>query len=224
LYRDRERTQLIASGDDRSTPGVVQLRTQNGGLFDSRIEIDYQADAAGIELQLLPKLVAWRLEHLRTVWADADRPANPFMDLPADLAPIDRLPIIDCDVIGVDDLRYPYPTQAGAPEGAFDVWLRRRQWVDGRLQKLRLLTTVPDFNQLLGEMLKPVEYGPPANASVPVFVPRSRSPISIESNATLNGPTPPSPLATALCAAFAWISRPLRGSWNCVSATARAKR
>ena len=184
LYRDKAASQLIASGDDSSMSDVVQLRAQNGGLFDSRIEINYQADATGIELQLFPKLVAWRLGHLRTVWAEADRPPNPFMDLPADVAPIDRLPIIDPDVIGVDDLRYPYPAQAGAPDGAFDIWLRRRQWVDGQLDKLRLLTKqitspsgsvqfVPDFNLLLKAMLQPVQYG--QNTPVPVFVP----PISI---------------------------------------------
>jgi hypothetical protein len=170
LYRDKARTQLIAAGND-TTFGVIQLKAQNGGQFDSRIEINYQADAQGIELQLLPKLVVWRLGRLRTVWAEADRPSNPFIDLPADLAPIDRLPIIDCDVIGPDDLRYPYPAAPGAPDGANDIWLRRRHWVDGQLQKLRLLTKVPDFNQLLGEMLYFVQYGPPATPPAPVFVP-----------------------------------------------------
>jgi hypothetical protein len=47
-------------------------------------------------------------------------------------------PVIDPDVIGPDDFRVPIPkAQASDPDQPFDVWLRRRNWIDAQLQNLQ---------------------------------------------------------------------------------------
>lgn len=179
IYRDAARTQLIASGSLTPPAAAVTLTPQNGSLLHARIELQASSDTKTIELQLIPKLVAWRLDHLRTVWAEADRPSNVFADLSSDVPVSQRRPIIDPDVISVDDFRYPYAAAAGAPDAAFDVWLRRRAFVDTQLHELHLLTkqvptptgpiTVPDFEKILTRNFAPVQYGPATNPPVPVW-------------------------------------------------------
>jgi hypothetical protein len=74
-----------------------------------------------------------------------------------------RPPLIDPDIIGPDDFRVPVAKTSGA-DRAFDLWLRRRSWVDARLHALELLTKsgpgmVPDFSAMLASMYGPVGYG-----------------------------------------------------------------
>lgn len=179
IYRDFARTQLIASGSLAPPATAVALTPQNGSLLDARIELQASFETKTIELQLIPKLVAWRLDHLRTLWAQTDRPSNLYVDLGSDVAASQQRAIVDPDVIGVDDFRYPYPAAAGTPDAAFDVWLRRRAFVDGQLHELRLLTkqvpsptgpiTLPDFVKILARNFAPVQYGPATNPPVPVW-------------------------------------------------------
>ena len=90
-----------------------------------------------------PLLETWRLTHLRTLWLAQDWPED---------TPGRGLPVIDPDVIGPDDFRASV-AKAGpaAPDRAFDIWLRRRAWIDDRIDELRALRTVigganvPDF-------------------------------------------------------------------------------
>ena len=65
--------------------------------------------------------LSWRLEYLRTLWHNQDRPPLPNTGLP----------VIDPDVIGPNDLRNP---TAGNP--VFDLWQARRNLVDGMLNRL----------------------------------------------------------------------------------------
>lgn len=75
-----------------------------------------------------------------------------------------RLPIIDPDLIGPDDFRRPF---LGDPDQAFDLWKKRRDWVDDRLQAFSILTKVvpsqpepvPDIAAMLTAMYQPVTYG-----------------------------------------------------------------
>ncbi|MBV6447992.1 neuraminidase-like domain-containing protein [Nitrosomonas sp.] len=74
-----------------------------------------------------------------------------------------RLPIIDPDLIGPDNLRNP-----SAGNNAFDIRETRRKWVDNRLSELSTLITsvdvhgkdqqVPDFARMLSSMYQPVIY------------------------------------------------------------------
>ncbi len=79
-----------------------------------------------------------------------------------------RLPIIDPDLIGPDDFRRPFlkanPTD---PDAAFDLWKKRRDWVDNRLQAFAGLTKTlpgqtqptPDVTAMLAAMYVSVNYG-----------------------------------------------------------------
>jgi hypothetical protein len=77
-----------------------------------------------------------------------------------------RSPVIDPDVIGPDDFRVPVPKAAAAdPDQPFDLWLRRRQWVDAQLKALGLITEPapgggvrPSFTGMLGWMYDPLTY------------------------------------------------------------------
>jgi hypothetical protein len=79
-----------------------------------------------------------------------------------------RLPIIDPDAIGPDDFRRPVlKTNLGDPDRAFDLWKKRRDWVDHQsLQAFSSLTKlppgetqqVPDIAAMFAAMYRPVTY------------------------------------------------------------------
>jgi len=79
-----------------------------------------------------------------------------------------RLPIIDPDLIGADDFRRPFlKANPGDPDRAFDLWKKRRDWVDDRLKIFSGLTKVvpgqpqpvPDIAAMFAAMYQPVTYG-----------------------------------------------------------------
>ena len=107
-----------------------------------------------------PLIETWRREHLRTLWRSQDWPLDQVSD---------GRPLIDPDVIGPDDFRKPARKATAAdPDGPFDIWIRRREWVDSRLQALAELThvvdgeTVPDIDAMLASMYASVSYGTPS--------------------------------------------------------------
>ncbi len=79
-----------------------------------------------------------------------------------------RLPIIDPDLIGSDDFRRPVlKANPGDSDLAFDLWKKRRNWVDDRLQIFSGLTKVvpdqpqpvPNIAAMFAAMYQPVTYG-----------------------------------------------------------------
>lgn len=107
-------------------------------------------------------LETWRVEYLRTLWKEQDHPTDPYSE---DFSPAeDCLPIIDPDIIGPDDFRYPDLSRT-----TFGIiWKARRDWVDSQIQtlagkkKTRIIDSqsliVPDMEQMLELMYKPVTY------------------------------------------------------------------
>jgi hypothetical protein len=91
----------------------------------------------------------WRLSYLRDLWKQEDFPTDAYWD--------HRTPIIDPDLIGPDDFRNPFPkTVTHAPDRAFDLWLKRRVWVDGFVEGLKTVparqsgsVTGPDFQAIV---------------------------------------------------------------------------
>jgi hypothetical protein len=71
-----------------------------------------------------------------------------------------RLPIVDPDIIGPDDFRNPFVSDAG-----FALWQTRRAWVDAQLSNLASQTkvvggsTVPSIDGMLSVMSTPWTYG-----------------------------------------------------------------
>ncbi|MCI0723916.1 MAG: peptidoglycan-binding protein, partial [Acidobacteria bacterium] len=179
LYRDPGRTQLVASGQRSSALGTVVLRPENVSGLSGQVELAYVNDSNTITLSAVPSLLAWRLHHLRTLWQEQDWPSDRYMTVPrGSISAEDLLPIVDPDIIGPNDFRSPFPKVAGAdPDRAFDIWLRRRQWVDAQIRTLLDTTKnktddqgnvvtdengnpvqVPDLAAMFGYMYQPLEY------------------------------------------------------------------
>jgi hypothetical protein len=78
-----------------------------------------------IEIVAIPHILSWRLHRLRTLWQQMDWPEDDFGT---------KLPVIDPDIIGPDDFRWPFlKANAGDGDQPFDLWHQRRLWVDGRI-------------------------------------------------------------------------------------------
>jgi hypothetical protein len=154
IHKDATRTQLVAVGQRADRNGPIKLAERNGSGLTGLLEINYSSDTSAIHFAAIPLYVAWRLKNLRTIWYAQDWP----IDLPDG-------PIVDPDLIGPDDFRIPFgkpsPT---APDRAFDLWLRRRGWVDGALDALANRTKtvngkpVPDLQAMLTSMYQPIMY------------------------------------------------------------------
>ena len=90
-----------------------------------------------------PLLVTWRRDRLREVWRDQDWPA----DVPASVC------LVDPDVIGPDDFRTPDTSPA------FQVWTKRRNWIDAQLNALRGLSVDEMIAQMSQAHAYPVAGG-----------------------------------------------------------------
>ena len=72
----------------------------------------------------IPDMLAWRLEHLRTLWKEQDHPIGQAAD---------TLPIIDPDLVRQEDL---IPSTSSKPNPAFNLWQARSTWVRDLLLRL----------------------------------------------------------------------------------------
>lgn len=144
LYKDVNRTRKVASGT--GTLGTFLLSEVNDSGLSARIHIEQEPAHNRFEISVIPRLLAWRLEHLRTLWKKQDWPV---------LYPTNR-PVIDPDVIHIDcDFRRPYT--ANSPRSEVElVWERRRQWVDRTYSRLLRLIRGQGFDIALQEV-----YGEP---------------------------------------------------------------
>lgn len=97
----------------------------------------------GLVAKPTPKIETWRLNQLSAQWHNQDWPNEELEG---------GQPIIDPDIIGPDDFRTPFPaskTRPPEPDRPFDIWLRRREWIDKRLRKLNGRN---DLNKMLEDM------------------------------------------------------------------------
>jgi hypothetical protein len=162
LFRDAARQEVVASGNSFATRGLITLSGAGSSGVSGLAEIDYRQDTTAIELAVVPELLAWRLAHLRELWAAGDRTPD---------VPRAGVPVIDPDVIGPDDFRSPQ--SGGNRPGPYDLWLARRAWVDTWLGDFAGLTTmrrgtrVPDIGAMFAQML--VAARPYDNKSVPAW-------------------------------------------------------
>lgn len=168
VFRDPQRTELVALSNQGSAKGSVTLSEKNASGLSGSCDIDYTANSDTIQISVIPAFLSWRLRHLRTLWRQQDWPSDAYAEDAEN-----PLPIIDPDVIGPDDFRNPV---SGNP--AFDLWHMRRTWVDAQLQALSSLThevngqEVPDMAAMFTAMYQPVTYEavsvtPWANTTLP---------------------------------------------------------
>lgn len=129
VYRDAQRQRLVAS-----TIGGEQLMPRNESGLSGVLALGNGAVAVtDCSIGIVPNVLSWRLRRLRAQWTQEDHPADAYAD-----AAVPQLPVIDPDVIGVDDFRAPFQKfRASVPDQPFDLWLRRRAAIDQILADLQ---------------------------------------------------------------------------------------
>lgn len=149
LHQDHLRTTLIASGEIATATGTVKLVQESNSRLSGVVEIAYTVDSTSISIAALPAFLSWQLKHLRTLWSRQDHPIDAYSD---DASP--RLPIIDPDLIGPDDFRKPTPKNKPAdPDKGFDMWLKRRKFVDTKLSGLQKAREAKGITEILKQVL-----------------------------------------------------------------------
>lgn len=150
LFSDSNRTLAVARGVCVTSTGRVKLVEANQSGLSGSLDLSYSADDATIEFQVIPEFTCWQFQRLRTLWLEEDWPADAYSD--------NALPIIDPDLIGPDDFRKPVPSGSSTITSAFDIWVERRNWMDGRLAALsgvKKAHGTPDMDGLLLAMTPP---------------------------------------------------------------------
>lgn len=125
LFRnsDRAAESMVAKGEISALTGTVALEMVNHSGLTGTIDIEYKTNSTKISLGVVPRILAWRLANLRTVWSEQDRPTK------AGATP--SLPRIDPDLVGLDDLCDP----SNGP--AAQLWKARRDQVDEVLKEMQ---------------------------------------------------------------------------------------
>lgn len=82
---------------------------------------------APLDDQPTPEILGWQLNFFREQWAKEDHPSDPYSN--------GEQPIIDPDLIGIDDFRNPNSSNLGSgsfaiPGAAYDRWWGRRNWIE----------------------------------------------------------------------------------------------
>ena len=155
LYKDPQRTKLMASGEIATASGTVKLVQENNSNLSGLFEIAFTADSKTISIAAIPKVLSWKLKHLRTIWTQQDHTIDAYSDdtsLGDDTPP--RLPVIDPDLIGPDDFRAPTQKLNPAdPDRAFDLWLKRRASIDKLLNDLKTARETKGLTEILRQVL-----------------------------------------------------------------------
>lgn len=146
LYKDSERTKPVASGESKTANGTVKLTPFNQSGLSGVFTIAYTADSTSISIVVIPILLSQQLHGLRSAWEQQDWLDDLYTGKEA-------LPIIDPDVIGPDDFRFPVKKQPGEPDKAFDLWIDRRQWVDTTLNDLKVVREAKGLPVMLQQVL-----------------------------------------------------------------------
>lgn len=145
LYQDPPRLKLVASGEIATPSGTVKLNPENNSRLSGLFEIAYSVDSAVISIAAIPAILSWQLKHLRTIWTQQDHPADTYSE-----AGLPHLPVIDPDLIGPDDFRSPFAKLNPAdPDKAFDLWLKRRTFIDSTLGGLKTDREINGLTQVL---------------------------------------------------------------------------
>lgn len=148
LFRDQSRTQLVVSGEIATAVGAVRVLGESARGLSGSLEIAYSEGSNSIAIAAVPRILSWQLKHLRTLWSQQDHPIDGY----SKTSPR-RLPIIDPDLIGPDDFRNPIPkTNASDTDRAFDLWLKRRAYVDTTLNSLKATREASGLQSILTQV------------------------------------------------------------------------
>ena len=155
-YRDAARSSPVARGEgDPAAP--VRLHELYGSGLTGTVELDFRDPTRDITLPVFPEVAVARWARLRQLWDAEDAPDDPYRPGPVGDSGAARRPVITPALIGPDDFRLPLPkAAAGAADAAFDIWVRRRDWLDGIVARLR------DFGTDLPALVDWMRTGDPA--------------------------------------------------------------
>lgn len=123
IYRDRQQTELVASGERTSATGSVALSPEGGSGPSGSLAINFDAGTDDVEIAVIPQYLSWRLDSLRSRWFTQDWPV-PLSD--------NAYPLNDPDLIGPADL-----ADLSEDEPAFALWQAMRQEIDDLLADVR---------------------------------------------------------------------------------------
>lgn len=155
LHSDSARTKLVASGEIATASGTVKVVSENNSRLFGFFEIAFTVDSTSISIAAIPTFLSWKLKHLRTLWTNQDDPTDSYSDVTSPgVDSSRRLPIIDPDLIGPDDFRAPVQKlNAADPDRAFDLWLKRRAFMDKTLLGLRTDREAKGITEILSQVL-----------------------------------------------------------------------
>ncbi len=144
LYKDpaRENESLVATAA-QNVSGNFVIEAENESGLSGEFRLSSTANNETVYFSVIPQMVAWKLQYLRTLWITQDYKENPYK--------AHTIPIIEPDIIGPDDFRKPT-----IENDQFLVWKNRRDWVDAIVAALRGLGT--DITAMLEEMEESVSY------------------------------------------------------------------
>lgn len=134
-FSDAARTQIEASGEADSPTATIALESAaNLNGLSGELSIAYKRPDENIEMQVVPLVQSWRLQKLRTQWQAQDWITDRYLPSAGE----QQLPIIDPDLIGPDNFRMPVEKAIATDQDkAFDIWIKRRDWMDDLLRNLR---------------------------------------------------------------------------------------
>lgn len=162
LYKapSRDHRSLVCSGQINTVQGTIALEEKHYSGLSGSVGVRYKQDSK-FEATAVPEFLSWRLTAVRQAWKAKDRPDGDAYDSATHPAVV-----IDPDLIGPDDFRSPHPKRdESSADGPFDLWLRRREWVDGRLtalESVRKPDGEPDLQALMDGMSEPMDTYPGA--------------------------------------------------------------
>ena len=194
--RARRRKQLADRIDvyyDETTSHLEELRFETGvteadlgrvfGLTDTTAPTTEESDGKRrLRSREPPELQRWRLGYERQTWKRADWDHDPY-------ATGDR-PVVDPDVVSIDDLRQTGP---GASK-VHEIWKKRRTWVDEQLTDVAATPGDRSAEQALTSLCDPFEYdgrtfaGPWQGALEPGECPSPQELETIRSGLSGDGP------------------------------------
>lgn len=128
LFKDKQQTRLIATGESSWPEDKVALVPKNGSGLSGSVSYVFVKDSTSIEIVAIPRFLSWRLKHLRKQWQKEDRILNGYT--------LGELPVIDPDLTSQDDFRL---VGSGEVNKALKRWLARRAEVDSLLTKTRTI-------------------------------------------------------------------------------------
>lgn len=152
LYEDPSMTSNSRLDEIYQDVNLRGIANPTEGVTEDFLELTFGLrDTRRDTLDITPqrKVLAWRLDYLRTLWRKQDFVEDDYS--------LGKLPVIDPDLIGVDDLRSLEPDDPTIKNPIYDLWVHRRRWIDDLILNPPNLNN-QDFDQLLERMYSDFSY------------------------------------------------------------------